>query len=161
MRNYHKYEFIDLGLPSGTLWATCNVGAREPDGYGEYFALDERDTAIKDNDFDCKVPSREQWVELIQYTNSKWMMSHGVNGRLFTARNGMNLFLPAAGYYWDYKSLLVGEIGSYWSSSLFKDDPSGAWSFGFSSNNDDVGLGYEGEIAGLSVRFVVFKDERC
>lgn len=98
MRNRHKYEFVDLGLPSGTLWATCNVGAREPNDYGEYFALDERDTTIKNADVDCKVPSRDQWEELIQYTNSKWMMSHGVNGRLFTARNGMNLFFPPLGF---------------------------------------------------------------
>ena len=31
------YEFVDLGLPSGTLWATCNVGATKPEEYGFYF----------------------------------------------------------------------------------------------------------------------------
>ena len=35
------HEFVDLGLPSGTLWATCNVGADTPDGYGDYFAWGE------------------------------------------------------------------------------------------------------------------------
>lgn len=36
-----EYEYIDLGLPSGTLWATCNVGANSPEEYGDYFAWGE------------------------------------------------------------------------------------------------------------------------
>ena len=35
------YEYVDLGLPSGLLWATCNVGADTPEGYGDYFAWGE------------------------------------------------------------------------------------------------------------------------
>ena len=38
------HEWIDLGLPSGTLWATCNVGAEVPEGYGDYFAWGETQT---------------------------------------------------------------------------------------------------------------------
>ena len=34
-------EYVDLGLPSGTLWATCNVGATTPEGYGDYYAWGE------------------------------------------------------------------------------------------------------------------------
>ena len=34
-------EYVDLGLPSGLLWATCNVGANTPEGYGDYFAWGE------------------------------------------------------------------------------------------------------------------------
>ena len=37
--NGHNY--VDLGLPSGTLWATCNVGATTPEGFGDYFAWGE------------------------------------------------------------------------------------------------------------------------
>lgn len=36
-----KKEYVDMGLPSGTLWATCNVGASAPDEYGDYFAWGE------------------------------------------------------------------------------------------------------------------------
>ena len=36
-----SYTYVDLGLPSGTLWATCNVGATKPTGYGDYFAWGE------------------------------------------------------------------------------------------------------------------------
>ncbi|MEE1309027.1 MAG: hypothetical protein UHJ41_02885 [Bacteroidaceae bacterium] len=30
-----EHEWVDLGLPSGTLWATCNVGASSPEEYGD------------------------------------------------------------------------------------------------------------------------------
>ena len=35
------HEYVDLGLPSGTLWATCNIGASSPEQYGDYFAWGE------------------------------------------------------------------------------------------------------------------------
>ncbi len=35
------HDWVDLGLPSGTLWATRNVGASSPEGYGDYFAWGE------------------------------------------------------------------------------------------------------------------------
>ena len=37
-------EFVDLGLPSGLKWATCNVGAVTPEEYGDYFAWGEVET---------------------------------------------------------------------------------------------------------------------
>jgi hypothetical protein len=39
--NQINHEYVDLGLPSGTLWATCNVGADMPEDYGDYFAWGE------------------------------------------------------------------------------------------------------------------------
>ena len=36
-----NHEYVDLGLPSGTLWATCNIGANKPEEYGDYFAWGE------------------------------------------------------------------------------------------------------------------------
>ena len=41
------HEYVDLGLPSGALWATCNVGATKPEEYGDYFAWGE--TTPKEN----------------------------------------------------------------------------------------------------------------
>ena len=35
------HEYVDLGLPSGTKWATMNVGAESPEDYGDYFAWGE------------------------------------------------------------------------------------------------------------------------
>ena len=45
--NPDTHEWVDLGLPSGTLWATCNIGANAPEDYGDYFAGGE--TKPKDN----------------------------------------------------------------------------------------------------------------
>ena len=41
------HDYVDLGLPSGTLWATCNVGASNPEKYGGYFAWGETTTKAK------------------------------------------------------------------------------------------------------------------
>lgn len=35
------HEYVDLGLPSGLKWATCNVGASKPEDYGSYYAWGE------------------------------------------------------------------------------------------------------------------------
>jgi hypothetical protein len=42
--NTEEHEYVDLGLPSGTLWATCNVGATKPEEYGNYYAWGETQT---------------------------------------------------------------------------------------------------------------------
>ena len=42
-----RHEYVDLGLPSGLKWATCNVGATTPEEYGDYFAWGE--TQPKEN----------------------------------------------------------------------------------------------------------------
>ena len=41
------HEYVDLGLPSGTKWATCNVGANSPEEYGDYFAWGETEPKSK------------------------------------------------------------------------------------------------------------------
>ena len=41
---------IDLGLPSGTKWACCNVGADNPQSYGGYYACNTS-TYTHDSDF--------------------------------------------------------------------------------------------------------------
>ena len=38
---YNGHEYVDLGLPSGLKWATCNIGATKPEDYGDYFAWAE------------------------------------------------------------------------------------------------------------------------
>ena len=37
-------DWVDLGLPSGLLWAKCNLGATTPEGYGNYYAWGETST---------------------------------------------------------------------------------------------------------------------
>ena len=168
------HAYVDLGLPSGTLWATCNVGATTPEGYGDYFAwgetepktiynwstykycmgssitmtkycndsnygnngftdnlttlLPEDDAATANWGSGWCMPTLVQWKELYQNTTNTWTTQNGVNGRLFTANNGKSLFLPAAGFRMDELEG-IGIFGSYWSNSLDRDYPYGAWVF--------------------------------
>ena len=84
----NNHEYVDLGLPSGTLWATCNVGANSPEEYGDYFAWGETQPktiysrsnygysnadATKANwDSDWCMPTKEQWEELRNNTTNKY-----------------------------------------------------------------------------------------
>ncbi len=44
LKDIPQDPYVDLGLPSGTLWATHNVGANSPEEYGDYFAWGETET---------------------------------------------------------------------------------------------------------------------
>lgn len=41
------HEWVDLGLPSGTKWATCNIGANSPEKYGDKFAWGEVEPKVE------------------------------------------------------------------------------------------------------------------
>ena len=41
------HDYVDLGLPSGLRWATCNIGSKSPAGYGDYFAWAETEVTPK------------------------------------------------------------------------------------------------------------------
>ena len=46
----NSFEYVDLGLPSGTMWATCNVGATKPENEGLLFQFGRVDGyKYKDN----------------------------------------------------------------------------------------------------------------
>ena len=52
------HDYVDLGLPSGTLWATRNVGADKPQEFGDYFSWGEtqpKEIYNWDNYKHCKV----------------------------------------------------------------------------------------------------------
>lgn len=72
--SYNGHDYIDLGLPSGTLWATCNVGADTPEGYGDYFAWGE--TQVKYN-YDWNTYHYGGMHHLTKYCSSP---SYGYNG---------------------------------------------------------------------------------
>lgn len=54
------HDYIDLGLPSGILWATCNVGAESPEDPGDYFAWGETETKER---YDWKQYKYSKFVE--------------------------------------------------------------------------------------------------
>lgn len=76
IKDTHKY--VDLGLPSGTLWATCNIGASKPEECGLYFAWGETEGYKQDSDdihqwekksykwYDCN----SKYPELMKYRTS-------------------------------------------------------------------------------------------
>ena len=81
-----EYDYVDLGLPSGTLWATCNVGASSPEERGDYFACGE--TEPKDYyDLDTYKWCNGSWKALTKYCTES---GYGYNG--FT--DGLTELLP-------------------------------------------------------------------
>jgi hypothetical protein len=175
--NNHPHV-IDLGLPSGTKWATMNVGATSETDYGncyqygkgaaQYAATSgDSDYGGTEDPLDSSVdtasqvwggswhmPTRTQMQELTANTTYQWVTNYkgsGINGGTFTATNGAVLFIPAAGYWYNGNQFNVGDYGRYWGSS-----PSGnssAYSLYFYNGFKDVYDDYrEG---GYSVRPVI------
>jgi len=69
-------EYVDLGLPSGTLWATCNVGASKPEEYGDYFAWGEIETKSDYSWSTCKY-CKGSSLTLTKYCT---LSNYGYNG---------------------------------------------------------------------------------
>ena len=126
---YHiGLEKVDLGLPSGTLWANMNVGASNPEDYGNYYAWGERTTkesytsgnyqnsgqnpgtngdiaGIYNNDaarFNMgegwQMPTKAQIEELRDKCSWVWTCENSVNGYRVIGPNKRYIFLPSAGY---------------------------------------------------------------
>jgi uncharacterized protein YjdB len=70
------HGYVDLGLPSGTLWATCNIGASSPEDYGNYLAWadpvgsDEGKTRFYWTDYKY---SEGEYNQLTKYNNDPSM----------------------------------------------------------------------------------------
>ena len=69
--NNNGFEYVDLGLPSGTLWATMNVGANKPSDYGLYFQWGDTNGYAKDQ------IGRESGQKKFEfdYSDYKWYLS--------------------------------------------------------------------------------------
>lgn len=168
------HDWVDLGLPSGTRWATCNVGSTTPEGYGDYFAWGETSTKTiytEDNytytgnpitlptSADAatanwgngwRMPTREEMDELYRNCTREWTTQNDVNGEKFIGPNGNSIFLPAAGYRHDGDLDNASSRGYYWLSSLSTNYSGYAFDFIFDSGNCDL---YNGSrVNGLSVR---------
>ena len=71
-----EYEYVDLGLPSGTLWATTNVGATKPEDAGDYFAWGETESK-KSYSWSTYKYANDNYDKLTKYCNKS---SYGNNG---------------------------------------------------------------------------------
>lgn len=177
--NNNGHEYVDLGLPSGTLWAKCNVGADAETGYGNYYMygkgarqynssdspytgnedpLDSSvDTAAQVWGGSWRMPTQAQMRELTANTTYRWVTNYkgsGINGGTFTATNGAVLFIPAAGRWSNGSQNDVGRGGNYWGSS--PDGSNGACHLGFSKDGRGVNNVYRK--SGYSVRGVILPD---
>ena len=72
-----EHEYVDLGLPGGVLWATCNIGAQKPEEYGKYFAWGETRGYAKDEshafnwaDYKWMTPGQSSWNYVTKYTTA-------------------------------------------------------------------------------------------
>lgn len=139
-----NHEWVDLGLPSGTLWASCNVGASSPEEYGGYYTFDEAQ--------EFNPPTLDQIEELLENTTSEWTTLNGVDGRKFTGSNGGTIFLPAAGVRYDSGLNSAGIGGFYCSSTLAPGGPGRAYELFFYSRR--VSISNSSRDYGRSVRLV-------
>ena len=171
------HDYVDLGLPSGLKWATCNVGATTPEGYGNYYAWGETSTKsvyYDDNslttgrDMDdisgnvyydaatanwggsWRMPTEAEMKELRDNCTWTWTSQSGVNGCKVTGPNGNSIFLPAAGGCDESLRDYVGERGYYWSSTPRESNTLDAYNLGFYSGGHDVGS--SSRCVGLTVR---------
>ena len=113
---YHP-ELVDLGLPSGRLWADKNIGANAPEDHGDM--MDHYDACVYIYANGLKTPSREDFDELDEHCEHEWTEVNGVKGMKFTSKeNGNSVFFPASGYRYGTSLNGRGSRGFYWSSSL-------------------------------------------
>ena len=198
--SYNGHDYIDLGLPSGTMWATCNLGADSPEESGDYFAWGETtpkttynwstyvyckgdynqltkycsqsdfgfngftdnlktlqssdDAATANWGEGWRIPTRNEWSELLIRCTPTKTTINGVEGCLFTARNGNSIFLPVSERLWDNDSRTDGDMGSYWSSTLNTSTPDCVKGFNFILSWDDYDIYDFGREFGLPVRAV-------
>lgn len=109
-------NYIDLGLPSGTLWADTNEKG--------FYTFDE---AVKE--FGKALPSIESWEELIKHCTWTWDKER--KGYVVTGKNGNRILLPFAGIRDGVAIYFPGAYGYYWSSSLVMGYPYIAWNLCF------------------------------
>ena len=127
--------YVDLGLPSGTLWKSKNEK-------GVYKTYDEAMEQFKG-----KLPTREHWEELKGMCD--WELED--KGYKVTGPNGNSIFLPAAGHRGcDGSVEKVGSCGYYWSSTSKGSEF--AWDLYFSSSG--VYVDWSPRCFGESVRLV-------
>lgn len=145
------HEWVDLGLPSGIRWATCNVGVSKPEQPGGLYAWgelatktnyvsDNNKTYRKDlNDFSgnatydlatakwgkgWRMPTKAEFDELLQHCNYKYVQRGDLKGHEFTnPTNNRSIFLPATGFKeGSSKHQLAKVNGMYWTSTPHQDN---------------------------------------
>ncbi|MBR2450092.1 MAG: hypothetical protein IKB40_01190 [Paludibacteraceae bacterium] len=130
-------NYVDLGLPSGTLWKKTNEG-----GDSTLYTYNEAVSR-----FGNKLPTNQQLEELKNKCTWTWTGS----GYKVIGPNGESITLPAAGLHRCTGDVYrVGTVGYYWSSTPFDSDYVCFLYF----NLSEVDMLKDDRCAGLSVRLV-------
>lgn len=138
------HEFVDLGLPSGTKWATCNVGANSPEEYGDYYEWGETKTNTSYSYVNCntynkaledisgnpiydvarlywgrtwRIPTHKEFNELNRCCTMIKISQGGHYGLKVTGPNGNSIFLPYTGGRTSERIEGQGKSGVYWTST--------------------------------------------
>ena len=78
----NAHEYVDLGLPSGLKWATCNVGATTPEEYGNYYCWGEIEIEMGDYDWSAYSWSYDAYNTMTKYnTNELFGFKGFVDGK--------------------------------------------------------------------------------
>ena len=131
---------VDLGLPSGRIWADRNIGSYSPETYGHYYAWGETSTkkTYTDENYtgdtytknivqtdgdaahvkwgdDWRMPTREDFQELYYECEWKWTKINGISGvKVISLVNDHYIFLPATGLKKDDTAEEQGKFCRYW-----------------------------------------------
>lgn len=131
--------YVDLGLPSGTLWKDHNEQG--------FYSYDQAMSAYGNN-----LPTKEQFEELMNICQCSWTVS----GYKIEGPNGKTITLPADGYFYyadAYNPGGVGDVatgGYYWTSTPNGSDL--AWYVYFRSDKEMIT--YSPRLRGRSIRLV-------
>lgn len=166
-------DAVDLGLPSGTLWCSHNVGANNSYNYGNYYMFGMGSKTYNKNDnpyvvrdkplpaaYDTatqvmgepwRMPTNTEIEELVNNTTKTVVTVSGIKCFRFTGSNGNYVEFPAGGRY---ESGSLNEVGgaAYLWSSMQSGNKYGATRLGIDSNNNYIGGGDSGN--GMNVRGV-------
>lgn len=191
---------VDLGLPSGNLWAKGNLGALTETDYGLYYqwgdivgytkeqvgtdkvfnwnnykfgtisnltkynsidrktVLDPEDDAVYTTlGGNWKMPTKDDFSELINNTTSDYVAIDGIVGLKFTSKTSSSyIFFPAAGRA-DYKSIqMEGAIGNFWSSShILSTDYDYSYCMEYNNIESTMNINYLSRCYGFQIRGIL------
>ena len=159
MYNWNTYKWATATYDAeGTKWTLETLNKyNTDDSYGTIdnkTVLDLADDAARANRGGAwRMPTYEEWRELINNCTWTWTTLNDINGFEVKGSNGNAIFLPAAGYRNLGDLDNAGSRGYYWSSSLGTSYSYEAWNAFF--NSDYIGGIDNNRYYGFSVRAVV------
>jgi|GEM_PF-1168361 len=175
--NVNGHAYVDLGLPSGNLWATCNLGAQDSTGIGDYYAWGELTTKTS---YTNATYQYQDWygtqayeylgdeISETQYDVAKhiyggdWRFPTAEeareiltyctkvahdNGNEYVGPNGKSIFIPKSGYR-QWESVLSSSAPLFWTGTYKPGDDTN-----YPEANSYAFYGDQGKVQGMCRRF--------